>query len=288
MSVLAKLFIVIQALLVMVYLGVASTLYQHRRDWRNSYQKLKERYHATASRAGKVIKVYEDDIKVQDGKIVNKDEEVIQIKKDLFNILDDYQDVSKKLSDTNIQFDRKQEENNLLANQNNELEQEIRKLRNRKQQLEAKLGKAKTRRSTAELQVARLVAQKFNLESDLGELRRDYASSRRDLRDRELLIALAAQRGINFATLLDGPPTPLVRGAVREVKADVEPALVLIDVGADDEVEKGFRFSVYRSDKFIGKLVVERVEGDSAACRVHWVAEGQSVQAGDSVSTRLP
>jgi hypothetical protein len=287
MSVLAKLFIVIQALLVMVYLGVASTLYQHRRDWRNSYQKLKERYRATTVRAGKVIKVYQDNIQVKDKDVITKDKEIIEIKGELDKTLADYQEVSKGLYRKNIEYDKKQEENNRLANQNGEIEKEISRLRNRRDVLNKDLTEAKRRRSIAELQVARLVAQKFNLETDLGELRKDYAGSRRDLRDKELLVAQASKY-VNFATLLDGPPTPLVRGAVREVKADVEPALVLIDVGRDDEVETGYRFSVYRGDIFIGKLVVERVEGDSAACRVHWLAEGQAVQAGDSVSTRLP
>jgi hypothetical protein len=288
MSVLAKLFIVIQALLVMVYLGVASTLYQHRRDWRNSYQKLKERYHATTARSGKVIKVYDDNVKVKDEDIIQKDREIIEIKNELDGILSNYQSASQKLSRKNIEFDQLQESNNKLTNQTEGLEKEIRSLTTRQDELNGNLTKAKRRRSIAERQVARLVSQKFNLEADLGELRKDYAGSRRDLRDKELLVALAAQRGINFATLLDGPPTPLVRGAVREVKSDVEPALVLIDVGADDEVEKGFRFSVYRNDKFVGKLVVESIEGDAAACRVHWVVEGESVKPGDSVSTRLP
>ena len=36
MSLLAKVFIVLQALLVMTYLGVTATLYQHRRDWKQT------------------------------------------------------------------------------------------------------------------------------------------------------------------------------------------------------------------------------------------------------------
>src|SRR5579872_919100 len=43
MSLLAKVFVVIMTVLIMVYLGVSATLYQYRRDWRNSYAKLKER-----------------------------------------------------------------------------------------------------------------------------------------------------------------------------------------------------------------------------------------------------
>ena len=99
---------------------------------------------------------------------------------------------------------------------------------------------------------------------------------------------MAEERGVNFAVLLDGPPVPLIKGSVGAVKADVEPALVLIDVGTNDKVEEGFRFAVYRDDVFVGKLIVERVESDAAACSVQWVVEGGQVQVGDNVTTRLP
>ena len=44
MGLLAKILIVVQAVLVFTYLGVSASLFQHRRDWRTGYAKLKERY----------------------------------------------------------------------------------------------------------------------------------------------------------------------------------------------------------------------------------------------------
>lgn len=288
MSVLAKVFIVIEALLVMCYLGVASTLYQHRTDWRNSYLKLRERYYATARRAKREVVVYDSQIKNKDTDIQGKEKEVGDLKRQLDNILNEYQTTSKNLSRKNNEYDRLQEDISKLTQQNDDLDDEIKSLRQAKSELADRLKRAEDARGKAELQVARLIAQKFNMEGDLGDMRKDYVSVRKDLRDKELLIALAEERGVNFATLLDGPPVPLVRGSVQAVKADIEPALVLIDVGKDEEVEEGFRFSVYRGEKFVGKVVVERVERDSAACRVVFASEGESIQAGDSVSTRLP
>src|ERR1043165_6769841 len=83
MSLLAKVFVVIQTVLIMVYLGVSATLYQHRRDWRNSYAKLKERYKTSVQYAGKEIEALRSGIKAKDSFISNKQVEVIDLKKEL-------------------------------------------------------------------------------------------------------------------------------------------------------------------------------------------------------------
>ncbi|MEZ0230710.1 MAG: hypothetical protein ACAI25_18960, partial [Planctomycetota bacterium] len=83
MSLLAKVFVVIQTILIMVYLGVSATLYQHRRDWRNSYAKLKERYKTSVQYAGKEIEGLRAGIRAKDTFISKKQEEVIDLKKEL-------------------------------------------------------------------------------------------------------------------------------------------------------------------------------------------------------------
>ena len=82
-------------------------------------------------------------------------------------------------------------------------------------------------------------------------------------------------------------PVPPINGKVAGVKADVSPALVLVTVGKDDKVEKGFQFTVYRGSQFVGKVIVEKVNADSAGCRVLFTAPGQVIKAGDDVATRL-
>ncbi len=66
MSLLAKVFVVIMTVLIMVYLGVSATLYQHRRDWRNSYAKLKERYKTSVQYASKEIEALRNGVKAKD------------------------------------------------------------------------------------------------------------------------------------------------------------------------------------------------------------------------------
>ena len=288
MGTLAKVFIVIQAMLVMTYLGTTSTLYQHKKDWRDSYQVLKDRYGKLEKRARGHIVNLRKTIEERDETYANKVKDLIKEKKKLDNTLKNYQEESLSLARKISEYNSLEQDKRRLVDSNDSVNREISQIDDRIQDLETNLADATTKRRTAEQQVARLMTMKYTHEGDLSDLRKDYVNTRKGLRDKELLISLAEERGVNFATLLEGPPVPLVRGSVRAVKADVDPALILIDVGSNDKVESGFHFSVYRGGSFVGKLLVERVEQDAAACRVHFVSEGQTVQVGDSVTTRLP
>jgi len=82
-------------------------------------------------------------------------------------------------------------------------------------------------------------------------------------------------------------PVPSIDAEVLATRGGITPQLVLLNVGEEDRVEPGFHFSVYRKDRFVAKVVVERVLQDSAGCRVLFSAEGLHVQPGDKAATRL-
>lgn len=287
MSLLAKIFIVIQTVLVMSYLGMTATLYQHRRDWRTSYQKLKHRYTTMVSRSQKEIQALRTYVIAKDELIASKEREVRSLKTSL--------DQQVALAQRNNQlYQEKTAEFNQLnqnfTNLNQRLQEAMRRneqLNDRKTELEGLLEVATNRREIAEGQVARLTTLKTSLEQDLADLRKQFADTRRQLREKELLISMAESAGVDFELLVPGPPVPAIDGAVVAVKTDVNPPLVLLSVGQDDKVERGFHFSIYRGSQFIGKVVVERVLRDSAGCRVLFTAEGQQIQPGDSAATRL-
>jgi len=288
MSLLAKILVVIQAILVMVYLGLTASLYQHRRDWRTSYQKLKLRYSQSVSRAQQEIDALRTFVRAKDEVVGAKEQEVRQLKTQLDDALRTAQSYQKHFRDEREKNQRQQENFNQLngrlttALRNNE------QLNSRNEELDTLLDTATKRREIAEGQVARLTNLTTELESDLGTLRETFADTRKRLRDKELLISMAQSRGFDFATLaVPGPPVPAIDGTVTAIKDDISPALVLLSVGSDDRVEQGFHFSIYRNDVFVGKVVVERVLPDSAGCRVLFTADGQAIAQGDSAATRL-
>jgi len=287
MSLLAKVFVVIQTMLVMVYLGVSATLYQHTNDWRGSYRKLKERYKVMSQLSGREIDALRQANKAKSDFISSKQTEVSDLKKEL-----DRQNAELTRLHTDLNSEKQRfttEQNNLttITNQKADVEKSLGAQRTRTDELQNNLDVATRRREIAEGQVARLTQLDTSLTNDISTLRQNYNDTRKALKEKEIVIAMLEEKGVNVATLVAGPPMPAIDCRVTAVKSDVQPALVLLNVGSNDKVEKGFHFSVYRGSEFIGKVVVEKVLADSAGCRVLFVKDGQSVQSGDSAATRL-
>jgi hypothetical protein len=287
MSLLAKIFIVIQTVLIMVYLGMTATLYQHRRDWRTSYQKLKHRYTTAVSRAQKEIQALRTYVIAKDELITSKEREVRTLKSQLDTQISAAQR-------NNTLFQQKSDEFNSLNKNFNDLSANLQaalrtnqQLNEAKSKLEEDINIADNRREVAEGQVARLTTLNTSLEQDLADLRTTFADTRGKLRETQLLISMIEGAGVDIQNLVPGPPVPAIDGAVVAVKTDVSPPLVLISVGSDEKVERGFHFSIYRGSKFIGKVIVERVLRDSAGCRVLFTADGAQIQPGDNAATRL-
>jgi len=287
MSLLAKVFVVIQTVLIMVYLGVSATLYQHRRDWRNSYAKLKERYKSAVQLSTKEIEALRQGVKAKNDFISSKQVEVIDLKKELDKLNLDFATATKEKIAAN---DRYNQEARLHEQANKAKEQsdtDLRKERDLTRELTTNLDTAGRRREIAEGQVARLTQLKSSLEKDIGDLRGQYAETRKALKEKETVIAMLEDKGVNVLSIVAGPPMPQIDAKVAAVKNDVNPGLVLINVGSNDRVEKGFHFSVYRGNEFIGKVVVEKVLADSCGCRVLFTKDGASIQAGDNAGTRI-
>jgi hypothetical protein len=287
MSLLAKIFIVIQTVLIMVYLGMTATLYQHRRDWRTSYQKLRHRYTTAVSRAQKEIQALRTYVIAKDDLVTSKEREVRSLKTALDQQVALAQRNNQLFQQKSGEFDQLNQNFTNLNQRLQEAMQHNSQLQDRKTELEGLLEVATNRRETAEGQVARLTTLNTSLETDLADLRTQFTDTRRQLREKELLISMAEGAGVDFETLVPGPPVPAIDGQVVAVKSDVSPPLVLLSVGSDDHVERGFHFSIYRGSQFVGKVIVERVLKDSAGCRVLFTADGQQIQPGDSCATRL-
>jgi hypothetical protein len=74
-----------------------------------------------------------------------------------------------------------------------------------------------------------------------------------------------------------------IHGKVLAVRPEVN--LVMVSVGTDQKVRKGYRFTVFREDRYIGKVEVEKVFDNMCSARIlsDWTKE--KVKEGDDVST---
>lgn len=288
MSLLGKIFVVINVILALVFLGVTSALHYSSQDWRLAAERLHVRYQEvvkaknveidalkgsvtqleqTRERIEAELVSAKDIIKAEGDKFTAKNEEFLKARKDLDELMAAHKVISGSLDGMNRSLDES---------------------RTRIEQLTAERNEASSNKETAEAQVARLIGQKAALEKDLGEVRKEFADTRQSLLDLRLVMDELQRIGVPVDTLVvNHRPVPPINGKVAGIDTSVSPGIVLITVGKDDKVQKGYPFTVYRGSTFVGKVVVEKVNADSAGCRVLFTAPGKTIQKGDDAATRL-
>lgn len=84
---------------------------------------------------------------------------------------------------------------------------------------------------------------------------------------------------------IDWDPPAKIDG--RALSFESGSSRALISVGRKDGVREGFRFTVYRGEDYVTKLVVERVHGSWSVCRELKDFRKRDPEDGDLVSTRV-
>ena len=78
------------------------------------------------------------------------------------------------------------------------------------------------------------------------DLREDYRIKKQRLKERELRLAVLEEK-IVIGSLRSSPDTPAIDGRVIMFGDNLND--VIISVGTDDGVKKGYKFIIYRKDK---------------------------------------
>ncbi len=288
MSLLAKIFVVVVTVLSLVFLGVQGTLFYHQTDWREAYTRLQSRMQLMAQEKqaeADALKARIADLEKTRERLEGERSAVQAVAKAADEAL---QNKAAELNRLQSQYAQLETAHKQIAGTIEEKDRTLRDLTTRIRDLEESLKTAQSDKELAEAQVARLTSIKTTLEKDLAEVRKDYTTTKQKLLDSELVLEELRRIGLPIETLvINHKPVPPINGKVAGVRTDVQPALVLLTVGQDEGVERGFTFTVYRGNEFIGKVLVEKVMADSAGCRVLFTAAGKQIKPGDDVATRL-
>jgi myosin heavy subunit len=80
---------------------------------------------------------------------------------------------------------------------------------------------------------------------------------------------------------------PKIDGRVTAVSLDVQPGLISINKGKNDQVQRGFTFQIYDGSTYKGQARVEFVHDNMCSAVLTNVVSGTSIRQGDSASTQL-
>ena len=144
---------------------------------------------------------------------------------------------------------------------------------------------AENSQAAAEAEQARLERELTVANNTIASLEESLTSSQKQLGDTQTaldtMIAVTGSRPDDFMVM------PQIDGAVLMVSNAIEPGLISINKGSADGVKRGFTFDIYKGGQFKGRVRVETVEQDMCTAVILKTYEGRSIAQGDSASTRI-
>lgn len=286
MSALAKVFVVIVLILAVAFTGTTATLYTARQDWkeaaRNSlaeYQKNADEWLKQKADLAGVIKQNTNNISDLTVKNTTLQTSTDAMNRDVERLNSDLAVVKKDLKTS---LDRNQEKDGHLKqkdDENSRLSKLGDELRTRTEKAEESEKAALVHASRKDLDNEQLSKQLADTQIELAGLKKgydDFASAFGRLKEG---FPEVAER------ILIAKPAPPIDGVVLAVHADTD--IVVLSVGRDEKVETGFDFVAYRGDRYLGKVQVTKVAADMCGARILYLEEGQKIQTGDLVTTKI-
>ena len=149
-----------------------------------------------------------------------------------------------------------------------------------KQQCAVEVAKANLR--NAQKQRIEAEAELKKAPEELDRLRKENARLRVTLGLREGLM----EDGPVARAFRTGPqPEAAIEAKVLDVRPEID--LVMLSVGSLDGVKEGYRFTIYRGERYIGKVEVEKVFADMSSAKIlaDWTKE--PIKENDDAATRV-
>ncbi len=285
MSVFAKIFIVLNLFLSILFLGVAATVLTNRTDYKRQLEeqvlKVQElertREKIELDARSRTDSLY-DDIKG----LQNREEGLV---KERDQLRGDKLDLSNKLTDSHLVMMGLSGSQKSLGDNYSTVTAENTKLVELTQQQEKSLNEYKDAMERAKNSSFAAMADNQRLQDELVSREQHISDLTEELNEYKSKIEHLRAQGIDVARLAETKvPAPL-DGKIVAVHTGV--GLVMVNLGEKHGVEKGMNFTVYRGDQYVGQVIVEEVFPDMASARIDTRFQKQEVREGDDVTTRI-
>lgn len=282
MSALAKVFVVVNFVMAVFFFGASATLFLTKVDWKAAYDTYKKSSDVEVNR----LRDHQGELSATNDRLTS---DLASRTADLDATSADNKKLTERLasSDNEIKIARDQvnQVNVVQAEQSKQMTAQV----ERNTALEEQLSQATASREAALGDMAQANEERNSIKLDLdkaqGELHAmrvsmdELNSSHEELQLRYNYLAARCPGG----KITELPP-PI---DAKIVAVDAKAKLVVLSVGRNQKVAKGYNFTVYRGNSFVGKVLVFEVYPDLSGARILFTKEGASVEQGDSASTSL-
>ncbi len=288
MNTLSKVFVVVNLVLAVFFAAFTLTLYSKRVDFKGKWEDSKEKYRRDTGEK-------DDQIKDLKGKVTRLTGEFRTERERNLSLIEQHEDLQDKQKRTTVELFEVQEERRALMERARAKDHELLRRHEQintmhnivlKQQQALEVAKANLR--NAQNQRVEMENELNNSRQQLVAVRKEKARLERDLHHNSWIIQKLMEQGVPVNDIIQSgetQPARPIEGKVLAVRPEVN--LVMLSVGSQDGVKKGYRFTVYRGEQYIGKVEVEKVFDDMASARILVDWTKQPIKENDDASTSV-
>ena len=281
MSVVARILIVLNLVLAVVFLGASATFLGQKESWKKLHevdtQKLKEEVADLTN----TVSAKENLFRQQEQEANNFKNQMSEIKAkyeqaetDLQTFKDNYNKLNsdhKKLSDTY---------QTQLAN-NDSLRNDLNAAVAAKDTAMAEARAATDTSNNAVTEQKRLESELMDAQDQIAGLEKKIVELSKEIESAGVVLQAYKDKYGEISEIVSAPALSAKVSAVDE-KLNI----VVLSIGKDDGVKPGFTFTVYRGDQYVGKVVVDDVAKDHCSGYSKKELQKGSIQVGDDARTR--
>jgi len=283
---LSKVFVVINLVFATAFCFMTLTLYSKRVDFKDKLRKEQFKHEETRTRLTESIKGLEAANATLQGSLDRS-------KQSYASLNEKKEEVEQNYKNAQISYQEEQEERRLLTDR---IEASTAELDRRYKHIERMHRVILTQQKAYEIAKANMrsaINEKMEMENESNNARHRLVASQKekarlekDVHHNSWVIQKLQDSGVPVQDIVFGAgdqPDIDIHGKVLAVRPKVN--LVMVSVGSDQKVKKGYRFTVYRGDRYIGKIEVEQVFANMCSARILSPWTKEKVKEGDDVQT---
>ncbi|MFH1228616.1 MAG: hypothetical protein V1701_12035 [Planctomycetota bacterium] len=283
MSILTRVIIVSLLVLSLVYLGMTAALFSYRIDYKNQLDAEKTAHKNTIKEKDKQIEgllaqkgALESDIKQLEKEITGLKTDLNAAQTDLTSWKEQNTQITNEFTKLTETYKKLEAELNEQIRKVEEASKTVDDFRKRKEDAEKD-------RATFESKFMQTQDDLSKIEKNLASLEQQYLIQAKELNSAKTLLEQYKKAVPALAS--ETNQTKWIEGKILAVSDKADLNLVVMSVGKNDGVEAGMKFTVYRIDKYIGKIQVEKVEPQISSAYSIKEFQSDGIKVGDSITT---
>ena len=281
MSVVAKILIVVNLLLAVVFLGASASFLGQKESYKKLYDDKVVAY--DSMKADLEAQVDENVKKFRQQELL-----ATNAKGELDTFQAKFEQAEKDLQTFQDNFNKLQADHNRLSETYKDALAQIDALRNDKNQLIDEKDTALSEKRDAQGKMNAAVTEQQRLESENADLKdtvmgleEQIVGLSKEIESAGVMIQAYKDK---FGTISEWINVPALTAKVSAV--DEKFNIVILSIGRDDGVKPGYEFTVYRGDKYVGKVIVDDVQKDHCSGYSRKELQSGEMQVGDDARTR--